>query len=57
MKLWSTSQYREQLRELRLFSLEERRIRVGLTTLHSHLERGCSEVGVSLFYQVTAIGQ
>ena len=55
MKLWSTSQYREQLRELRLFGVEKR-LRGYLTTPDNSLRGGCDKVGVGLFSQGKMIG-
>jgi len=55
VKSLENKSYEEQLRDVRLFSFENRRLRRDLSTLYSYLKVGCSGMGVVHLYRNTPI--
>lgn len=54
MKGLKHKSYGKWLRELRLFSMEKRRLKGDIITLYNCLKEGYNNVGVGLFSQVTS---
>ena len=54
VKVLENKSYEEHLRELVLFNLERRRLRVDIITLCNWLKAGCSKVGAGCFSQLTS---
>lgn len=52
VKGWESNSYEVQLKELRLFSLERRTIRVDLIVLFNYQKGSCFEEGLGLFSDV-----
>lgn len=54
MKGLENRSYKEQLKELELFSLEKRKLTGDLSALYNYTKRGCTNVGLISFAIVTS---